>query len=47
VINFLIIAWVVFLPVKSMNRLRARRRPRPQPPPPPTEVEVRSKSWSN
>ncbi|MBE2277026.1 MAG: large conductance mechanosensitive channel protein MscL [Rhodobacteraceae bacterium] len=45
VINFLIIAWVVFLLVKSMNRLRDATTKKPAPAAPaapaaPTEVEV-------
>ena len=32
-INFLIIAWVLFLAVKGMNRLRAREEAKPAPPP--------------
>jgi large conductance mechanosensitive channel len=32
-INFLIIAWVLFLAVKGMNRLRLREEAKPAPPP--------------
>src|SRR5262249_13619730 len=32
-INFLIIAWVMFLAVKGMNRLRLREEAKPAPPP--------------
>jgi len=32
-INFLIIAWVLFLAIKGMNRLRAREEAKPAPPP--------------
>jgi large conductance mechanosensitive channel len=32
-INFLIIAWVLFLAVKGMNRLRMREEAKPTPPP--------------
>jgi large conductance mechanosensitive channel len=34
-INFLIVAWVLFMVVKGMNRMR-RTQPAPPPPPPPT-----------
>ncbi len=42
IINFLIIAWVVFLIVKGVNRLKASMEPPPPPPAPagPTEVEL-------
>jgi large conductance mechanosensitive channel len=33
VINFLIIAWVLFLAVKGMNRLRLHEEAKPAPPP--------------
>jgi large conductance mechanosensitive channel len=42
-INFLIIAWVVFLMVKAVNRIRAAVPTTEKPdgaPPPPTEVEL-------
>ena len=32
-INFLIIAWVLFLAVKGMNRMRLREEAKPAPPP--------------
>jgi large conductance mechanosensitive channel len=32
-INFLLIAWVIFLAVKGMNRLRVREEAKPAPPP--------------
>src|SRR5262249_30824919 len=32
-INFLLIAWVIFLAVKGMNRLRIHEDPKPSPPP--------------
>ena len=32
-INFIIIAWVLFLAVKGMNRLRVREEAQPAPPP--------------
>ena len=32
-INFLLIAWVIFLAVKGMNRLRLREEAKPTPPP--------------
>lgn len=37
-INFLIVAWVLFLVVKAMNRLK--RNPPPTPPAPPTKEEA-------
>jgi len=33
VINFIIIAWVLFLAIKSMNRLRIHEEAKPAPPP--------------
>jgi large conductance mechanosensitive channel len=39
VINFLIIAWVLFLVVKVMNRLKAEEAAKPEAPKPP-EVEL-------
>jgi large conductance mechanosensitive channel len=32
-INFLIIAWIMFLAVKGMNRLRIHEEAKPAPPP--------------
>ena len=32
-INFILIAWVIFLAVKGMNRLRLREEAKPAPPP--------------
>jgi large conductance mechanosensitive channel len=40
VINFLIIAWVVFMLVKTMNRLMPKKEAPPAPPPGPTELDV-------
>ncbi|MDF2995433.1 MAG: mscL [Xanthobacteraceae bacterium] len=40
VINFLIIAWILFLVVKGINRLRRRAAETPPPPAPPTKEEV-------
>jgi large conductance mechanosensitive channel len=40
VINFLIIAWVVFMLVKTMNRLMPKKAPPPAPPAGPTELDV-------
>ena len=39
-INFLIVAWVLFLVVKAMNRLRRQPQPAPATPPPATREEV-------
>jgi large conductance mechanosensitive channel len=39
-INFIIIAWVLFLVVKGMNRLKAKEAAEPVPPPPPSSSEV-------
>ena len=39
VINFLIIAWVLFLVVRGMNRLFQREEAAPPPPAPPTKEE--------
>jgi large conductance mechanosensitive channel len=36
-VNFLIIAWVLFLVVKGMNRLMRQEQATPPPPPPPTK----------
>jgi len=40
VINFLIIAWVVFLLVKAVNRVMPKKAPAPAVPAGPTELEV-------
>ena len=40
VINFLIIAWVVFMLVKTMNRLMPKAPPAPAAPTGPTELDV-------
>ncbi len=40
VINFLIVAWVLFIVVKMVNRLRAQPAPAPAKPPAPTKEEV-------
>ena len=40
VINFVIIAWVVFMLVKTMNRLMPKKAPPPAPPAGPTELDV-------
>lgn len=40
VINFLIIAWVVFILVKAMNRLMPKPAPAPAAPAGPTELDV-------
>ena len=39
-INFLIVAWVLFLLVKAMNRLKRQPPPMPATPPAPTREEV-------
>jgi large conductance mechanosensitive channel len=39
-INFLIVAWVLFLIVKAMNRMKRQPPPAPATPPPPTREEV-------
>jgi large conductance mechanosensitive channel len=39
-INFLIVAWVLFLIVKAMNRMKRQPQPAPATPPPPTREEV-------
>lgn len=39
-INFLIVAWVLFLVVRAMNRLKRQPPPAPATPPPPTREEV-------
>ena len=38
-VNFIIIAWVLFLVVRGMNALSRRKRPRPPPPAPPTKEQ--------
>ncbi|GLK85181.1 large conductance mechanosensitive channel protein MscL [Ancylobacter defluvii] len=40
VINFLIIAWILFLVVKGINRLRRKAAEAPPAPAPPTKEEV-------
>ncbi|WP_029350711.1 large conductance mechanosensitive channel protein MscL [Bosea sp. 117] len=40
VINFLIIAWILFMVVKGINRLRRKAAETPPPPAPPTKEEV-------
>jgi large conductance mechanosensitive channel len=40
VINFIIIAWVLFLVVKAMNRLKKAEAAAPAAPPPPTKEQV-------
>jgi large conductance mechanosensitive channel len=40
VINFLIVAWVLFLVVKAMNRMKRQPPPVEETPPPPTREEV-------
>ena len=40
VINFLIVAWVLFIVVKMVNRLRSQPAPAPAKPPAPTKEEV-------
>jgi len=39
-INFLIVAWVLFLIIKAMNRLQRKQREAPPPPAPPPREEV-------
>lgn len=39
-INFLIVAWVLFLVVKAMNRMKRQPPPADVAPPPPTREEV-------
>ena len=39
VINFLIVAWVLFLVVKGMNQLKREKAAEPAPPAPPTREE--------
>jgi large conductance mechanosensitive channel len=38
-INFLIVAWVLFMVVKAMNRLKRQAPPAPAAPPPPSREE--------
>jgi large conductance mechanosensitive channel len=40
VINFLIIAWILFLVVKGINRLRRNAAHEPAPPAPPSKEEI-------
>jgi large conductance mechanosensitive channel len=40
VINFVIVAWVLFLIVKGMNQLKREKATEPPPPAPPTKEEV-------
>ncbi len=40
IINFLIVAWVVFLVVKVMNRIKREEQPAPSKPPEPPREEV-------
>jgi large conductance mechanosensitive channel len=39
-INFLIIAWILFMVVKGINRLKAKEEAAPTPPAPPSKSEV-------
>ena len=39
-INFLIVAWVLFIVVKAMNRMKRQPPPMPETPPAPTREEV-------
>jgi large conductance mechanosensitive channel len=39
-INFLIVAWVLFLVVKAMNRMKRQAPPAPETPPAPSREEV-------
>jgi large conductance mechanosensitive channel len=39
-INFLIVAWVLFMVVKAMNRMKRQAPPAPATPPAPTKEEV-------
>lgn len=39
-INFLIVAWVLFMVVKAMNRLKRQPQPAPATPAPPSREEV-------
>lgn len=40
VINFVIVAWVLFLVIKAMNTLKREKATEPPPPAPPTKEEV-------
>jgi len=40
VINFIIVAWVLFVLIKGMNRLKREKATEPPPPAPPTKEEV-------
>lgn len=40
VINFVIVAWVLFLVIKGMNALKREKANEPPPPAPPTKEEV-------
>jgi large conductance mechanosensitive channel len=40
VINFVIVAWVLFLVIKAMNTLKREKASEPPPPAPPTKEEV-------
>jgi large conductance mechanosensitive channel len=40
VINFVIVAWVLFLVIKGMNQLKREKAAAPPPPAPPTKEEV-------
>jgi len=40
VINFVIVAWVLFLVVKGMNQLKREKAAAPEPPKPPSREEV-------
>jgi large conductance mechanosensitive channel len=38
-VNFIIIAWILFLVIRGMNRLFAQEQAAPPPPAPPTKEE--------
>jgi large conductance mechanosensitive channel len=41
VLNFLILAWIIFLMVKAVNRMRAKEEEAPKAPPvPPADVQL-------
>jgi len=40
IINFLIVAWAIFMLVKGINRLRREHEAAPPPPAPPSRQEV-------
>ena len=40
VINFVIVAWVLFLVIKAMNTLKREKATEPPPPAPPTKEEI-------